>query len=95
MTNSEINALMGKKPVDASYSSEPSLATPAHTSNQFYGRPLNSFVGQMPPPSLVYTAPVGSVLATGQTDQTDQALGQTGAMLVTPRSPTLLRQSLH
>jgi len=62
--NSEIDPLKGKKPVDASYSSDPSSVTPAPTSEQFYGMPPNSFVGQTPPPSSVYTAPV---LVTGPT----------------------------
>ena len=73
-----------KKSVDASYSLEPSSATLAHTSGQFYGTP---------PPSLDYTAPVGPVPVasyTGPIGQTDHAPGQTSAMVVNPLSLTPL-----
>jgi len=91
--NSEIDPLKGKKPVDASYSSDPSSATPAPTSEQFYGMPPNSFVGQTPRPTSVYTISVGLILATSQiglTVQTDQVPSQTGVMVMTPPSLTPL-----
>ena len=80
--NSETDALKkGKNVVDNTYSSDPnSLVAPVHTSEQFYGMPPDSFVGQTPPPSSVYTVPVGLVPATGQT----------GAMVQSPPSPTPL-----
>ena len=48
--SSDIDALKGKKPM-----SDPSSATPEFTSEPFYGMPPNSFPGQSPPPSTVYT----------------------------------------
>jgi len=57
--DSEIDALKGKKPMDESHSSDPSSATPAFTSEPIYGMPPNSFPGQTPPWSSVYTTPVG------------------------------------
>ena len=82
--NQDIDTLKGKKSIDASGSSVPSLAAQASSSAQIYGMPPNSFPGQMPPPLSIYTEPVTLVRATGQ------ASGQTGAMVVTPPSPTLL-----
>ena len=38
----------------------------------------NSFPGQTPPPSTVYTAPAGPVLQTGSTGQTGYTTGQNG-----------------
>jgi hypothetical protein len=93
MMNQDIDTLKGKKSIDASGSSVPSLAAQASSSAQIYGMPPNSFPGQMPPPLSVYTEPVTLIQATGQTgptSQTGQASGQTGAMVVTPPSPTPL-----
>ena len=59
--NNEIDALKGKKPMDESHSSDPRSDTPAFASETFYGMPLNSFPGQTPPPSSVYTTPVRPV----------------------------------
>ena len=78
--NSDIDALKGKKSVDASCSSGTSSATPSSAPAQIYGMPLNLFVGQTAQPSLVYTEPVTPVPATGQT----------GAMVANPPSPTPL-----
>ena len=52
----------------------------------------NSFVGETPPPSPLYIAPVGPVPATCQTGHTDQAPGQTSVMCWTHLHR--LRQSL-
>ena len=54
--SSDIDALKGKKPM-----SDPSSATPEFTSEPFYGMSPNSFPGQSPPHSTVYTAPAGPV----------------------------------
>ena len=59
--SSDIDALKGKQPMSDPNSSDSSSATPEFTSEPMYGMPPNSFVGQTPPPSTVYTAPVGPV----------------------------------
>ena len=66
--SSDIDALKNKKPMSDPNSSDPSSATPEFTSEPIYGMPPNSFPGQTPPPSIVYTAPAGPVPQTGQTD---------------------------
>jgi len=65
--SSDIDALKGKKPMTDPNSSDPSSATPEFTPEPLYGMPPNSFPGQSPPPSTVYTASVGPVSPTGQT----------------------------
>jgi len=59
--SSDIDAHKGKKPMSDPNSSDPSLATPEFALEQLYGMPPNSFPGQTPPPSSVYTAPGGPV----------------------------------
>ena len=77
---SDITALKkGKHVVDGTYAPDPnSSATPVSTSEQFYGMPPNSFIGQTPLSSSINTTPVGPVPATGQTSQ---MTGQTSAMV--------------
>ena len=72
--SSDINALKDKKPMADPNSSDPSSAPPEFTSEQIYGMLPNSFPGQTPPPSSVYTASAGPISTTGQTSPT----GQTG-----------------
>lgn len=84
--NNEVDALKVKKPMDESYSSDPSSATPAFTSEPIYGMPPNSFPEQTPPPSSVYTTPVGPIPPTGQTGYPTGQSGDAGMTL----SPTLL-----
>ena len=59
--SSDIDALKGKQHMSDPNSSDPSSATPEFTSEPMYGMPPNSFVGQTPPPSTMYTAPAGPV----------------------------------
>jgi len=59
--SSDIDELKGKKPMSDPNSSDPSSATPEFTSEPMYGMLPNSFVGQTPPSSTVYSAPVGPV----------------------------------
>ena len=59
--SSDVDALKGKQPMSDPNSSDPSSATPEFTSEPMYGMPPNSFVGQTPPSSTVYTAPAGPV----------------------------------
>ena len=68
--SSDIDALKGKQPMSDPNSSHPSSATPEFTSEPLYGMPPNSFPGQNPPSSIVYTAPAGPVIQTGPTGQT-------------------------
>ena len=63
--SSDIDELKGKKPMSDPNSSDPSSATPEFTSEPMYGMPPNSFVGQTPPPSTMYTAPAEPVPQTG------------------------------
>src|SRR6185503_18184170 len=76
--SNDIDALKGKKPMADPNSSDPSSATPEFTSEQFYGMPPNSFPGQTPPPSSVYTAPAGPVSPTGPTGYTTGQAGYSG-----------------
>jgi hypothetical protein len=65
--SSNIDALKGKQPMSDPNSSDPCSATPEFTPEPMYGMPPNSFAGQTPPLSTVYTAPARPVPQTGQT----------------------------
>jgi len=78
--SNDIDALKGKKPMADSNSSDPSSATPEFTFEQFYGMPPNSFPGQTPPPSFMYTAPARLVSLTGQTGYTTGQTDYSGTM---------------
>ena len=65
--SSDIDALKGKKPIADPNSSDSSSATPEFAPEQLYGMPPNSFSGQTPPPSSIYTAPARPVSPIGQT----------------------------
>src|SRR6185312_12501474 len=82
--SSGIDVLKGKQPMSDPNSSDPSSAAPEFTSEPLYGMPLNSFLGQTPPPSIVHTTPAGPVPQTGQTSPTDYQTGQTGYSVLSP-----------
>ena len=63
--SNDIDTLKGQKPMTDPNSSDPSSATPEFISEQFYGMPPNTFLGQTLLPSSVYTAPAGPVSLTG------------------------------